>query len=70
VRPPDVLEKSLEVVKVRWLETQDYTYICEQLKSIRQDLTVSSFALLYIVGIFTGRLIYETFAAIVTILKS
>ncbi|KAJ3372370.1 hypothetical protein HDU91_003610 [Kappamyces sp. JEL0680] len=40
VRPLPILKKTLELLKKRWKEEENYTYICDQFKSLRQDLTV------------------------------
>ncbi|KAF2113387.1 SAC3/GANP/Nin1/mts3/eIF-3 p25 family-domain-containing protein [Lophiotrema nucula] len=40
VRPQHVLEKTLDLLKKKWREESNYGYICNQFKSLRQDLTV------------------------------
>ncbi|KAI9821227.1 MAG: hypothetical protein M1827_003961 [Pycnora praestabilis] len=40
VRPLAVLEKTLELLKLKWRKENKYSYICDQFKSLRQDLTV------------------------------
>lgn len=40
VRPRHVLEASLKYVVNKWRQNPDYTYSCDQLKAIRQDLAL------------------------------
>ena len=40
VRPLPVLEETLELLKTKWRNENNYGYICDQFKSLRQDLTV------------------------------
>lgn len=40
VRPLRILVQSLEFLIKKWKSEGNYTYICDQLKSVRQDLTV------------------------------
>ena len=40
VRPLQVLRQTLELLKKKWKDERNYTYICDQFKSLRQDLTV------------------------------
>ncbi|KAI3389523.1 hypothetical protein SNEBB_005772 [Seison nebaliae] len=46
VRPPYILKKSLEMVMAKWRNAENksdvYEYVNEQLKSIRQDLTIQN----------------------------
>lgn len=40
VRPLPILKETLQLLKGKWMQDNDYSYICEQFKSLRQDLTV------------------------------
>jgi SAC3 family protein LENG8/THP3 len=40
VRPERVLRQTLELLKKKWRKESNYSYICDQFKSMRQDLTV------------------------------
>ncbi|GAO47305.1 hypothetical protein SAICODRAFT_72509 [Saitoella complicata NRRL Y-17804] len=40
VRPLHILKDALELVKAKWRKDNNYSYVCDQFKSMRQDLTV------------------------------
>lgn len=40
VRPERVLHHTLDLLKKKWRKDGNYNYICDQFKSLRQDLTV------------------------------
>lgn len=40
VRPEHILRQTLDLLKKKWRTESNYSYICDQFKSMRQDLTV------------------------------
>lgn len=58
VRPLHVLERTLAMLTKKWRAEKNYNYICNQFKSLRQDLTVQ-----HIKNAFTVK-VYETHARI------
>lgn len=40
VRPEQILHQTLDLLKKKWRKEGNYNYICDQFKSLRQDLTV------------------------------
>lgn len=40
VRPEYILRQTLDLLKKKWRKESNYAYICDQFKSMRQDLTV------------------------------
>jgi hypothetical protein len=58
VRPLHVLEKTLAMLIKKWKTEKNYNYICNQFKSLRQDLTVQ-----HIKNAFTVK-VYEIHARI------
>ena len=58
VRPLHVLEKTLAMLTKKWRAEKNYNYICNQFKSLRQDLTVQ-----HIKNAFTVK-VYEIHARI------
>jgi hypothetical protein len=58
VRPQHVLEKTLDLLRRKWRQEKNYNYVCNQFKSLRQDLTVQ-----HIKNSFTVR-VYEIHARI------
>ncbi|KND01324.1 uncharacterized protein SPPG_09089 [Spizellomyces punctatus DAOM BR117] len=58
VRPLHILRQTLDLLISKWKKEQNYTFICDQFKSLRQDLTVQRIKNEFTVAV------YETHARI------
>ena len=47
-----MLEKTLEFLKKKWKKENNYSYICDQFKSLRQDLTVQHIKTEFTVSVY------------------
>ena len=52
VRPLHVLHKTLDLLKRKWKTENNYSYICDQFKSLRQDLTVQHIKTEFTVSVY------------------
>ena len=52
VRPLPVLEKAMDFLKRKWKKENNYSYMCDQLKSLRQDLTVQHIKTAFTVTVY------------------
>ena len=52
VRPIHILEKTLALLKQKWKDERNYSYICDQFKSLRQDLTVQHIKTSFTVSVY------------------
>ncbi|KAJ1940527.1 hypothetical protein FBU59_003784 [Linderina macrospora] len=62
VRPLSVLRQTLKLLMKKWKAESNYTYICDQFKSLRQDLTVQHIANEFTVEVYEqhARIALET----------